>query len=152
MVPDSRSYVHLTCRKQTVVEGPEFAALTDPLIGMQQTYCAACEQMFPVNQFAWADTQERLSDFYARYAQRASPRQRQLGSRGALLALMGLGAACGLLFGLLVGLAMGWIAGTILAIVAAIAGAIGGFFIVENLIKPGIYKSAFGVSDTRQLK
>ena len=152
MVPDSRAYVHLICRQETVVDGPHFAALTDPLIGMQQTYCAVCEEMFPVNQFAWTDTQERLSDFYARHAQRATPMQRRLGSRETLLAVMGLGALGGLLAGVLVGLAVGWIAGTLVAIVAAIAGLIAGFVLIEYVVKPGIYKSAFGVSDTRQLQ
>lgn len=58
----SREYVHHKCKTVTVIEGPEFAALADPLANMTGTYCAECDDAFPITEFAWADTGERISD------------------------------------------------------------------------------------------
>ena len=130
MIPDSRTYVHLNCQTSTEVSGPEFSALSDPLIGMERTFCTGCDGMFPLDEFAWADTKERIPDYYARHAGQVSAFGRAVGSRTGLFLVTGLGA---IVLGVLVGVVVG-------------------FAVPEFVIKPATIRSAFGVSDTRMLR
>ena len=88
-VPDrkQRDYTHLRCGAATTIDGPEFQALADPLAQMVATYCAGCEEVFPIDQFAWSDTGEKISDYYLRYQQLGSPLQNFLVSRTGMFAL-----------------------------------------------------------------
>ncbi len=138
-----RDYTHLSCSGSTTVDGPEFQALADPLAGMVATYCATCDGAFPIEQFVWADTQEKISEYYERYRNLGSAWQNLLGSRTGLYGL----AAVPFLIGVL------------------------GFFVLKNrwciptglltallvialhtvLIGPGILKQMVGTSDPREL-
>lgn len=85
-----RDYTHLRCGTATTIDGPEFQALADPLARMVATYCAGCEEVFPIDQFAWSDTGEKISDYYLRYQQLGSPLQIFLVSRTGMFALAGI--------------------------------------------------------------
>lgn len=141
----SREYIHRKCRGTTEIDGPEFSALADPLANMVGTYCAECEEFFPIGEFAWADTKERISDYYKRYQQQASPSQRFLASRRGMFVMSGIAGAAGLLIGIL-GLKMPVI-GVVLAVVAVVA-----MLALHTLmIGPMILKQVLGTSDPRQL-
>ena len=117
---NSREYVHTQCGGETTVDGPEFAALADPLAKMTSTYCAECEEVFPVSQFVWADTRERISDYYAHYQKQASGLQQFLASRGGMFTLAGVMFVAGLALTLVLGIVLGLIAGVAGAIVAIV--------------------------------
>lgn len=141
----SREYVHRKCKNTTVIDGPEFEALADPLANMICTYCGECEEHFPIAEFAWTDTDERISDYYKRYRQQASPAQRFLASRKAMFVMSGVAALLALLIGLLV-LKM-----PVISVVLAVV-AVGATFALHTLvIGPMILKQALGTNDPRQL-
>lgn len=141
----SRDYVHQRCRTISVIEGPEFTALADPLANMTGTYCAECDDAFPIAEFTWADTGERISEYYARYQQQASPTQRFLASRTGMFVMA---AAAGLLTLLVFMLVLKMpVAAVILAVVAVVA-----TFALHTLtLGPMILKQVLGTSDPRQL-
>jgi hypothetical protein len=141
---ESRDYVHAQCGEVTTVEGPEFASLADPLAKMTATYCAECEDVFPISEFAWADTQERISDYYAHYQNRASGVQRFLGSRSAMFTLSGVAFFVGLSLTLVLGIVLGLIAGVVGAIVALV--------LHVMVIGPMILRQVLGTNDPRQLE
>lgn len=141
----SREYVHRKCRGVTAIDGPEFSALADPLANMTGTYCSECEDMFPIAEFAWADTGERISEYYERYQQQASSTQRFLASRTGMFVMAAVAGVLALLVGVLV-LKMP-VAAVVLAGLAVIAM----FALHTLLIGPMILKQVLGTSDPRQL-
>ena len=142
---NSREYVHHKCETVTVIEGPEFAALADPLANMTGTYCEKCDDALPITEFAWVDTGERISEYYERYRQQASPTQRFLASRAGMFVMAATAGLLALLVGLLV-LKMP-VAAVILAVVAVVA-----TFTLHTLsLGPMILKQVLGTSDPRQL-
>src|SRR5215211_4575059 len=86
-IPESRSYRHLACGAETEVGGQSFSVVSDPLSSMERTQCASCEAMFPIAEFAWADTNERLTDYYARHSAKATSLQRFLCSKKCMVIL-----------------------------------------------------------------
>jgi hypothetical protein len=64
--PKSRTYVHSTCRRQTVVDGWAFEAICDPARTVTDTICATCGTGEPIEEFAWVDTGESIYDYRAR--------------------------------------------------------------------------------------
>lgn len=152
MIPESRTYRHIRCKSATQVFGPEYTALSDPLLGMVRTYCAECDELFPLDQFVWEDSRERISDFYARHAAKVSPLGRLFGSRNGLFTVAGLGALLGLLSGLLIGSIAGWLMGAIVILIGLIVGTIVGVMVSEYVIRPAIAKHWLGVTDMRMLR
>ncbi|MDB5341843.1 MAG: hypothetical protein JWP89_220 [Schlesneria sp.] len=99
-IPKSRVYVHDKCQAPTVVGDDAFEAMSDPMAAMIRTWCCTCNGFYPVAQYAWADTGEKLTDYYARHSANASQMDRFLCSRKFLLIC----AATGLLVGLAIAL------------------------------------------------
>ncbi len=141
----SREYVHSKCGNVTVIDGPEFAALADPLANMIATYCAECEDNFAVSEFAWTDTGERISDYYERHRRKASPTQRLLASRTGMFAMS---AAAGLV-ALVIGLAV--LRMPIVALILTVVAAMAMIALHTFSIGPMILERALGTNDARQL-
>jgi hypothetical protein len=139
----SRDYVHSQCGGTTRVDGPEFQALADPLSRMQATYCSECEEMFPIHEFAWEDTQERISDYYARYQRQASGFQRFVGSRAGMFTLAGVVFVLGLTSSAFLGA---------LGVAAAIFGAIIAIVLHVVVLGPMILRQVLGTADPTQLE
>jgi len=141
---NSRDYMHTQCGGETTIEGPEYAALADPLTKMTSTYCSECEDVFPVNEFAWADTRERISDYYAHYQKQASGLQRFLASRAGMFTLSGVLFVAGLFLIPVLGPGLGLAAG--------VAGAILAIVLHVMVIGPMILRQVLGTNDPRQLE
>jgi hypothetical protein len=75
LIPESRSYRHIQCSNETEVSGESFEVVSNPMSSMEQTFCSICGAMFPITDFEWADTSEKLSDYYARHSSDATGRQ-----------------------------------------------------------------------------
>jgi hypothetical protein len=149
---DSRSYTHVRCRTETTVDGPEFRAMSDPMAGMRTTYCAECEDQFPVSEFAWSDTKELISDYYARHRKTATASDLWWCGNGGLAVLAGIGALAGVILGIILCLTTSWLIGLITGVVLAIAGTVSGVATRETLVSQRIVKRVCGVDDTRMLR
>ena len=90
-IPECRSYRHLQCGNDTVVSGQAFEVVSNPMSSMERTQCSACGAMFPITDFAWSDSGETLSDYYARHTSSATDLQRFLCSKTFMVALIVLG-------------------------------------------------------------
>jgi len=62
---------------------------------MTGTWCCECNAFFPITDFRWADTGEKISDYYARHSVRATKLERFLVSKK----LMVICAATGIILG-----------------------------------------------------
>jgi len=102
-IPESRNYTHTRCRTVTAVSENDFTALSDPFSVVPATYCVGCETHFPLDQFTWDDTGERISDARERHAARAPAWARLACGRPGCLGVMFLGLGVGLLAGFGVG-------------------------------------------------
>lgn len=149
-VPSSRAYRHVQCSTETVISGQAFEVASNPLSDMTRTWCVKCDAFFPVSDYEWSDTGEKISEYYARHSARATPLQRFLCSKMFMVicAITGLivgASAGGLLFrnqGLGLKIAM-----------AAFIGGLGVFGACAIYIELGkvIVKRVCGVGDTRVL-
>lgn len=148
---DSRTYKHGKCGTETTVDGPEFRAMSDPMAGMLTTYCVKCADQFSVTEFAWSDTNELISDYYARHRKTATGTDLWWCGNGGLALLAAIGLFAGIILGILLGLMTSWLIGVIAGIVLAIAGAITGVVIREKMFSKRIVKRVCGVDDTRML-
>ena len=138
----SRDYVHVQCRGVTTIDGPEFQAIADPLTRMKTTYCSECDEVFPIDEFAWDDTQERISDYYARYQQQASGLQKFLASRTGMFTISGIVFFLGLASCIVLG---------IFGLLVAIAGAIVAIVVHVVSIGPMILRQVLGTNDPTRL-
>lgn len=138
----SRDYVHTPCGGVTTIDGPEFQALADPLTKMTATYCSECDDAFPIEEFAWDDTQERISDYYSRYQQQASDLQKFLASRAGMFTISGLAFLIGLASCLVLG---------VYGLIAAVAAPIFTIVLHVMLIGPMILRQVLGTNDPTQL-
>jgi hypothetical protein len=68
VVPNQRTYIHLTCGQATVITDEHFKGLCDPLTGWfgVSTYCTTCARQDRLERFYWADTKESLADYRRR--------------------------------------------------------------------------------------
>ena len=149
---ESRSYTHNQCRTETTVEGPEFSAMSDPMARMRTTYCVECGDHFPVAEFAWSDTNEVISDYYARHRKSANASDIWWCGNGGLATLVGIGLVVGVILGIITGLTTTWLFGLIAVVVLAITGAILGVIARESIFSRRIVKRVCGVDDTRMLR
>ncbi|MFK8112197.1 MAG: phage holin family protein [Rubripirellula sp.] len=150
--PESRTYTHQTCRTQTEISGPEFAALADPLAAMEFTYCSACDGHYSLEDFEWSDTRESIPDYYKRHGKKATEMDRFFCSNPGLAFLGGAGFFLGIMLGAFVYLMVGGFVTIIVAVVLGIAGAIAGVVLREAVIGPQIIQRVCGVTDPRSLK
>jgi hypothetical protein len=151
-IPESRSYRHHKCNAETVVDGQHFEVLSDPLSGMTRTWCNTCDDFFPLADFEWSDSGERITDYCSRHSARATRVERFLSSRMFL--------TISLVFGFLVGAIGGFMlfrgkGGVLMAVMTIFVGVIGVILfgsLKEFFLGKLIVRRVCGVSDTRVLK
>lgn len=148
----SRTYTHSRCCTETTVDGPVLRAVSDPLAGMQLTYCVECEAQFPVAEFSWSDTDELISTYYARHREKATAADLWWCGNGGLAFLAGVGFLAGIILGIIICVTVSWLLGLIAGIILAIVGAIVGAVVRETLVLQSILKRVCGVDDTRKLR
>jgi hypothetical protein len=151
-VPTSRTYVHAACEMPTEISESDFEAIADPICPSSHTMCAECEESFPMEEFAWSDTGERIVDYYDRYMQRVGTLGRMVGSRGTGIALAVLGLAGGASLGFVAAASIGWIGGVLVGLVCATIFGSAGLLVWDAVLKPAIVRRALGVDDCRMLK
>jgi len=151
-IPESRAYRHTKCNGETEVGGQPFEVVSNPMSSMEQTHCSTCEAMFPINEFEWVDTNETISDYYARHTASATDMQRFLCSKKFMIALI---AICILLteIGIYLLMANGNRTTLIFCLIGGvmIGGIIGMAAFISGFADP-IKRKVCGVSDTRTLK
>jgi hypothetical protein len=80
-IPESRVYRHLQCGGETVISGQAFEVASNPMSDMTRTWCNQCNAFFPVTDYQWSDTGEKISDYYLRHSARATNVERFLCSK-----------------------------------------------------------------------
>lgn len=150
-IPESRAYRHVQCGNETVVGGQPFEVVSNPMSSMEQTQCSSCGAMFPISEFEWSDTGEKISDYYARYTENATDLQRFLCSKKFMVALI---AVCIVLTEIGIYFLLADKEKTVL-IFSLLGGLLVGAFIgmaafVSGFADP-IKRKVCGVSDTRSL-
>jgi hypothetical protein len=98
-VPESRAYRHLACGGATTVTGSPFEVITNPLASMHRTWCSDCNRYFPMDEYAWLDTGEKITDYWARHSARATRLERFLCSKTAMVLLVSAGLIAGMILG-----------------------------------------------------
>jgi hypothetical protein len=68
-IESGRAYQHAKCGNVTRVSGNDFAFLCNPFALCTGTMCVACGAPDALNQFAWVDTGESLTDYRRRLRQ-----------------------------------------------------------------------------------
>jgi hypothetical protein len=128
-VPEGRVYIHSRCGSGTEISGFDFIRLCTPG-GRTPTICATCRKAFPLEEFVWEDTGERVTEYLDRLKSLLPPAYKE-GERKALL----LGTV-GLVPGALVGAGLGYLAekSTISVVCGCGLGALGGFVIVGAIV------------------
>lgn len=151
-IPESRLYRHHKCGKETVVSGQAFAALSDPLSDMSRTWCNTCYAFFPLAEYEWSDSGEKITDYYIRHGARATRLERFLCSRMFL--------TISLVFGLIAGAIAGYMqfrdkGGLLMIVMTVFVGGVGVIVfgsLKEFFLAKLILRRVCGVSDTRLLK
>lgn len=117
----------------------------------ETTYCASCDDHFPMDEFEWADTGECITDWYARHASKFKGIHRFLGDELFVYLTIALGLILGGVIGFLAADRWGWWASIIGAIVvAALLGFLG--FVIGATIKESICRRVLGTSDFSALE
>lgn len=151
-IPTSRTYIHDRCEQPTVVSDGAFSALASPLAGVQQTYCNACKSMFAVDEFRWADTDEKLADYHRRHASGASAIDRFIASRHSIIAALILAVLLGVLIMILSLLqGEGLLASIFFGIGAGVLSLIAMTAILISVLTPSVHRRVCKVSDPRRL-
>ncbi len=114
--------------------------------------CSTCGAMFPIAEYAWADTDESLSDYYARHTIHATPLQRFLCSKTFMVALIAIAAiaVAGAAYALVAN--DNWLTRLICVAGGLMIGAFIGMAIFVSGFANPIKRSVCGVSDTRLLR
>jgi hypothetical protein len=149
-IPESRVYRHAQCGTETVISGQAFEVASNPMSDMTRTWCNQCSAFFPITEYEWSDTGEKISDYYARHSARATGFERFLCSKKFMIVC----AVAGLVLGAVAGYFLVRNQALLLQIVMIPflggLGVFGACAIYLALGKP-ITKRVCGVSDTRQL-
>lgn len=151
-IPESRTYRHEKCNTETVVSGQAFEALSDPLSDMSRTWCNTCEAFFPLSDYVWSDTGERITDYYARHGARATRVERFLCSRAFLVFCLVVGFVAGAILGFLLFRNDGWLLMLLMTAFTGVVGVIVLGSLKEFFLGKLIVRRVCGVRDTRLLK
>jgi len=150
-VPESRVYRHHACGMDTVISGQPFEIISNPLGDMSRTWCNTCNSFFPMTDYSWSDSGEKITDYWARHSSRASKLERFLCSRAFLIMTAVAGLIIGLVLGYLMFHAKGGVVGVLLI---GFIGFVGVFVAVAlnlSVMAKTITRRVCGVSDTRVL-
>jgi hypothetical protein len=150
--PGSRVYRHTKCGAETLVSGNAFSVVSNPLADMTRTWCTPCNAFFPVAEYVWADTDERIVDYYARHSTKASKVDRFLCSKVFLIVSVLVGAIAGGVIGYLLTSNGGWGQRVLATGGLAFVGVFAAAALNVSVIGPLIVKRVCGVADTRTLK
>jgi hypothetical protein len=145
----SRGYVHMRCGSVTVVDGPEFKAMSDPLCYMQRSFCVQCQRLSPVAELKWQDTNEPLVHYYQRYLQKVPASYRMLAKFDRQIAFAS--AVGGFFLGGIAGLTESLLVGIVAALGLAIVGFVTALLGLRRFLTTFVYEAAFGTCDTREL-
>ena len=151
-VPESRVYRHVACGTDTIVSGEAFSVASNPLADMNRTWCTACNAFFPVGEYEWTDTGEKIVDYYARHSAKATALDRFLCSKVFLIISVVVGALVGLVVGYLLVRNGGWGQRIVVAGILALVGVFAAAALNVSVISKVIAKRVCGVTDTRTLK
>lgn len=153
-IPEFRSYTHDKCGEATVIDGGHFSAISNPFNEGQKTICVHCDDAFPLTDYTWDDTGERISDAHARQRAQAPAWAQSLLSDASCLTTSVLGIVVGVAFGLGLNRAVGGgtISGWIAGVLGTIVGLIGGMMFFGGVVTPYIMSRYYHVEDWRQLK
>ncbi len=147
---ESRVYRHRECGEETIVDGMDFTFLSHIFHHPKQTYCAHCEDHFPIQEFEWADTRECIIDWYSRHAGKFKGLDRILADElfiyGVIILGILLGGGIGFFVGKMWGIWLG-IGGSLVG--AILVGFIG--FVVGVMIKESVCRRLLGTEDFRSL-
>lgn len=149
-IPESRVYRHLQCRTETVISGDAFEVASNPLSDMTRTWCNTCNAFFPISDFEWSDTGEKISDYYARHSARATGFERFLCSKKFMIVCAITGFILGAVAGYFLARNQALLLQIIMVLFVGGLGVFGACAIYLALGKP-IAKRVCGVSDTRLL-
>lgn len=150
-VPSSGSYIHEKCGQTTDVDGGDFRNLMKPVPGMRGTMCAACGEMFLINEFKWADTGEPILAYYERHRAKVPALTKLLCGRKLGLMVWLLGFLAGIGFAIWCGGHLGWIWGILIGLVSSFVGLIAAI-LIWGTFEEYLLNRALGVSDIRCLK
>ncbi len=146
-----RGYTHRACGESTSLSGTYLLALCNPFSATVGTFCAECDDHFPLKEFTWDDTGERLSAARRRHAALAPAWVRGLLRPAGCLSfvvLCGLAAAGpGYAVGRLLG-APPWV----FPVVAGLGGAAVSLFVLGGVLAPAITRRYYGLDDWRELR
>lgn len=147
-IPESRIYRHVKCDDLTIVAEHAFANVSNPMADVTRTWCNRCNSFFPMSDFAWADSNENITDYYARHSTKASNLDRLLCSKKCMIALAVTGLCLGLVGGYFLMRNENFMAQLFVIPTTGFIGLfIGCVIFIELLTKP-ITRKVCGVSDT----
>jgi ABC-type glycerol-3-phosphate transport system permease component len=152
LAPESRTYRHTKCGAETVVSGDALSVVSNPLADMTRTWCTPCNAFFPVSEYVWADTDEKIVDYYARHSTKATAVDRFLCSKVFLILSVILGAIVGIVVGFVLARNAGWGQRLLVAGFLAFLGVFAAAALNVSVISKVIVKRVCGVADTRALK
>jgi hypothetical protein len=141
----------LQCGTETVISGQAFEVASNPLSDMTRTWCMQCNAFFPLTDYEWADTGEKISDYYARHSAWATKLERFLCSKKFMIVCAVIGFLVGLVGGyFLFRNQQLWLQ----IFMVPFVGGIGIFIACALFVALGkpITKRVCGVSDTRELR
>ena len=68
---EGRIYTHTRCGTQTGITEEHFEGLCNPLQTCIGTFCASCQKAYPLKEFNWSDTDERIDKYRSRLVRHA---------------------------------------------------------------------------------
>jgi len=147
----SRTYFHIHCRQHTVVSDFDHIYVANVFDHPYETFCSTCQKHFPVADFCWSNTNERLTEYYARYQSKFSSSEKRICSGIFPLIAVVVAALGSAVIGFLVPTFLLGRFGIIGALIGGLVGAVSGVKITEK-ISNSIRKRVLGTSDYTQLR
>jgi hypothetical protein len=151
-IPEMRIYRHHRCNEETFVDGIHYMGLSDPLSGAKTTWCAYCEEFFPLSEYVWTDTGETIAAYYARHGAKASDMDRFLCSRNFWIIIASVGLLVGAAAGYVLARHQAFLVMIVAIVVAGFVGVVVATAIKAFVIHASILRRVCGVEDTRLLE
>ncbi|MGI8979310.1 MAG: hypothetical protein ACR2FY_08800 [Pirellulaceae bacterium] len=119
---------------------------------MTRTWCTPCNAFFPVSEYVWADSGEKIVDYYSRHSAKATALDRFLCSKVFLIASVVVGGLVGLAVGYALMRNGAWGQRLLVCGVLAFLGVFAAAALNVSVISKVMVKRVCGVADTRTLK